>query len=70
MVVVLQADAQHWEKLVSNSGDKLELSKCFFYLLYWQFSDDGVPTLTPKAQIPHRLMLTQGDDRQATEIEQ
>jgi hypothetical protein len=70
MVEVLQADAQHWEKLLFTSGGKLELSKCFFYLLYWQFNDDGIPELTPKTQIPHRLMLTQGNDHHPTEIEQ
>jgi hypothetical protein len=72
MVEILQADAQHWEKLLFTSGSKLELSKCFFYLLYWwQFNSDGIPSLsTSKAQIPHQLMLTQGNDLEPTEIEQ
>jgi hypothetical protein len=45
----LQIDAQHWEKLLFTSGSKLELNKCFFYLLYWKFSANGIPSLTHKA---------------------
>jgi hypothetical protein len=45
----LQADAQHWEKLLFTSGGKLELSKCFFYnIMHWEFTDDGIPKLTKK----------------------
>jgi hypothetical protein len=67
---LLQTDAQHWEKLLFTSGGKLELTKCFFYMLYWKFDEDGMPTLTPKAEIPHKLMLYQGNETEQTEIEQ
>jgi hypothetical protein len=65
---VLQTDAQHWERLLFISGGKLELNKCFFCLMIWHFSDDGTPSLTPKAQLPHSLMITQGNDVAPTEI--
>jgi hypothetical protein len=67
---VLQIDAQHWEKLLFTSGGKLELNKCFFYLLYWEFDDDGKPRLKKKADLPHKLMLHQGNDLEPTEIQQ
>jgi hypothetical protein len=70
LAAVLQIDAQHWEKLLFTSGGKLELNKCFFYILFWQFSSDGQPSLTKKAQLPYKLMLHQGNDRQPTEIGQ
>jgi hypothetical protein len=35
---VLQEDAKHWEHLLFISGGKLELNKCFFHMLTWQFS--------------------------------
>jgi hypothetical protein len=70
MIQVLQTDARHWEKLLFTSGGKLELSKCFFYLLYWQFTSDSIPHLTPKTQIPHRLMLTQRNETELKEIQQ
>jgi hypothetical protein len=38
--------------------------------VYWQFSDDGIPSLTPKTQIPHQLLLIQDNDSEPTEIEQ
>jgi hypothetical protein len=65
---ILQIDAQHWETLLSTSGGKLELSKCFFYLMYWRFMENGMPQLTPKDQLPHTLMLHQGNDIAPTEI--
>jgi hypothetical protein len=65
---VLQTDAQHWEKLLFTSGGKLELSKCFFNIMYWTFSEDGIPGLTPKIDIPHKLMLHQGNVTEPTEI--
>jgi hypothetical protein len=67
---VLQIDAQHWEKLLFTSGGKLELTKCFFYIMYWQFSEDGLPQLTNKVQLPHKLLLKQGNDTEPTEIDQ
>jgi hypothetical protein len=68
LLQVLQTDAQHWERLLFVSGGKLKLNKCFFCLMIWHFSDDGTPTLTPKAQLPHSLMIAQGNDTAPTEI--
>jgi hypothetical protein len=68
---VLQTDAQHREKLLLTSGGKLEfISKCFFYIMYWKFTEDGMPILTSKTEWPHKLMLHQGNDSKPTEIEQ
>jgi hypothetical protein len=50
LIRVLQTHTQHWEKLLFASGGKLELTICFFYLLYWQFLADRVPSLMPIAQ--------------------
>jgi hypothetical protein len=62
LVQAPQTDAQHWERLLFVSGGKLELNKCFFCLMIWHFSDNGTPSLTPKAQLPHSLMIAQGND--------
>jgi hypothetical protein len=70
MARVLHTDAQHWEKLLFTSGGKLELSKCFFYIMYWKFTEDGMPSLTPKTELPHKFMLNQGSDTEPTEIGQ
>jgi hypothetical protein len=57
LTTTLQTDAQHWEKLLFTSGRKLELTKCFFYLMYWKFSDDGIPSLISKESLTYKLML-------------
>jgi hypothetical protein len=33
----LQSDASIWEKLLSATGGKLELTKWFYYILQWEF---------------------------------
>ncbi len=33
-----------WEKLLFCSGGALELSKCFYYIIYWKLID-GLPTM-------------------------
>jgi hypothetical protein len=67
LVQTLQTDAQHWESLLFISGGKLELNKCFFHALTWQFGADGTPSPLPKEQTPCQLMLTQGNDDEPTE---
>ena len=69
LIQTLQTDAQHWERLLFISGGKLELTKCFFYIMIWKFCDNGLPSLTPKTQLPHTLMITQGNDAAPTSIE-
>ena len=34
-------DTQIWEQLLGNSGGCLELSKCFYYVLSWNFNSKG-----------------------------
>ena len=46
----LQHDMQEWEKLLPTTGGKLELSKCFYYILQWKL-DEGKPTDTTKEEL-------------------
>ena len=39
----LQITAQWWEELLTATGGKLELKKCFYYIISWAFDDDGNP---------------------------
>ena len=43
IATTLQNDASEWVALLSATGGKLELSKCFFYILQWKFDDEGTP---------------------------
>jgi hypothetical protein len=43
LVQHLEKDALYWENLLSVSRGCLELSKCFYYLLAWTFTNTGYP---------------------------
>jgi hypothetical protein len=43
--LLLQRDAQLWEKLLYATGGKLEISKCNFGLFLWEFDHLGRATL-------------------------
>jgi hypothetical protein len=58
---MIQHDAQTWERLLWTSGGLLNLTKCLYYLSYWQFDLEGRARLTPKTELP-QLHLTSGDD--------
>lgn len=38
----LQEDSEIWANLLAASGGKLELDKCFYYLLTWTFDENGI----------------------------
>lgn len=41
----MQKTAQKWEQLLTATGGKLELTKCFFYLITWIFDKEGVASI-------------------------
>ena len=50
----LQNMSQAWEQPLFCSGGALELSKCFYYLVYWKWSA-GLPHSTPKIEIERKV---------------
>ena len=50
----LAKTSQSWERLLFCSGGSLELSKCFYYLVYWKWLD-GLPVLTTKSEIEEQI---------------
>ena len=44
LVKALESDAQYWANLLSVSGGCLELPKCFYYVLAWNFTQQGDTT--------------------------
>ena len=40
-----QQTAQWWEQLLHATGGKLQLTKCFYYPMIWQYDAEGVPLL-------------------------
>ena len=47
----LQHDAQEWEQLLAATGGKLELSKCFYYILQWKFDEEGRLSCASKEEL-------------------
>jgi hypothetical protein len=52
----LQQDTKIWSELLQASGDKLELTKCFYYLLAWQFNTEGNPIPMTMEELPPTLI--------------
>jgi hypothetical protein len=59
LVKTMQADAQLWGDLVHTSGGALEIPKCNYYVMYWEFNDSGIPLL--KENIDTTIRLENGD---------
>jgi hypothetical protein len=47
----LRHDMNAWKELLKASGGKLELTKCFYYILTWKFDNKGNPIPTMIAEI-------------------
>ena len=41
----MKHDAQLWHDLLWASGGKLELEKCGFHLIFYDFDNDGIPSM-------------------------
>jgi hypothetical protein len=49
IILILQKNAQIWERLLNTSGGKLEITKCIFAIFDWSFDKWGRPTLSPSS---------------------
>jgi hypothetical protein len=65
----LERDAQSWERLLRTSGGLLKLPKCLYYLMKWDFDDEGKATLANKQDLPN-MHLTSGNSIQREKINQ
>jgi hypothetical protein len=57
----LEHMSQTWEKLLFSSGGALELSKCFYYIVYWKWVE-GLPQIMTNSEMDHipGITLTSG----------
>ena len=59
----LYATAKWWEELLNASGGKLELSKCFFYIIAWIFDKEGKVRLATGEEMNNpKIELRQSED--------
>ena len=54
--------SQTWEKLLFSSGGALELSKCFYYIVYWKWVD-GLPKMLTNSEMESTPPITLTDHR-------
>ena len=62
--------AQWWEKLLHATGGKLELQKCFFYMMYWVFNSEGEARLLSKNDTPSEVTITDSETGETVHITQ
>jgi ribonuclease HI len=65
----METAAQWWEQLLFTTGGKLELSKCFFYLIYWVFNDEGEPRMLHPNEFPIPIEITDSETGRTYRIE-
>jgi hypothetical protein len=66
----LQETAQWWERLLHATGGKLELSKCFFYIIQWEFDVEGVPKMKSPEDFNSQVMLFSSENEEGVIIPQ
>ena len=59
LITRLESVAQSWEKLLHLSGGKLNLSKCSYFILRWEWQS-GRPVLRKILSSDRKLSITQG----------
>ena len=61
----LQNATERWLELISASGGKLELQKCFFYAMIWKFTQEGeaiLQTITQQQAIGDHVINIRDPD--------
>jgi hypothetical protein len=62
IVNMLQHDSQTWERLLWTSGGLLNLMKCLYYVVAWEFDYEGPDKMMTAANIHPPLKLTSRDN--------
>lgn len=62
--------AQWWEELLYAIGQKMELPKCFWYLIVWLFNQEGEATLAWPEHLGHEIKINDSETSNAITITQ
>ena len=69
----MQNDMIIWQELLEASGGKLELSKCFYYILTWSYDKDGnaiADNIEHQRQYTSQIEIPSFESNMKTKIEQ
>jgi hypothetical protein len=64
-----QQAIQWWEGLLHATGGKSELSKCFFYMQYWVFDQEGYARALTPAEFPMKVIIMDSETGEPIELE-
>jgi hypothetical protein len=64
-----QQAAQWWESLLHATGGKLELTKCFYYLVFWVYDEEGVPRTLRADEFPMKVTIRDSETGEPIEID-
>jgi len=67
LVASFQTAVQRWERLLFTSGGALELSKCLWYCMHWQWDAHGRAFVTNFGESGPSLRLTRGTNLEHTQ---
>ena len=62
--------AQWWEELLHSTGGKLELPKCFYYLMAWKFNSEGEASLMTTDETNTTVSLRDSETGSTVHIDQ
>ena len=62
LATTLETATQWWEQLLVATGGKLELQKCFYYVIHWKFNTNGSVQLTHPTDHLFRIEIQQSTD--------
>jgi hypothetical protein len=69
----LRHDMIAWKELLEASGGKLELTKCFYYILTWKFDSKGNPiptTIGDQRQLADQINIPEPSTNSIVQIQQ
>jgi exonuclease III len=69
LATLLHKQAQLWERLLNASGGRLELPKCFYYLIVWKWTD-GDAAMMSIEELNASISLTCGANPNPVPIDQ
>ena len=66
---LMEAIIQDFERKLYVTGGELSLPKSFWYLIFWNWQDNGSATMATKEEVPAEINLTQGAGTEKTKLE-
>jgi len=69
LINLMSISAQQWERLLFATGGALNLQKCFWYGIEWQFSPAGEPKMNKTHDDGPQITLTSGSNPTPTIIQ-